>query len=341
MQQSPARIVVADDVEESLSVLCEHLTADGHTVFRALDGEAAFELVHREVPDLVLTDVQMPSLDGFELCRRIKSDAITRLIPVVLVTGLADRQARLDGINAGADEFLSKPVSVSELQARVRSLVRLKRFTDDLDSAESIIISLAMTVEARDQYTSGHCERMAAYAAALGAHLGLPSEDVGALRRGGYLHDVGKIGIPDAILLKPSRLTADEADRMRTHATIGDSLCGGLRLLKLVRPIVRHHHERLDGSGYPDGLRGDEIPLLAQIMGVVDVYDALSTDRPYRAALTRDDACAELEREADAGWRSADLVQTFVGLCRSGRLDELARTLAGSPEPAAFAPGPR
>lgn len=207
----------------------------------------------------------------------------------------------------------------------------LKRFTDDLDSAESIIISLAMTVEARDQYTSGHCERMASYAAVLGTHLSLKSEDIGALRRGGYLHDVGKIGIPDSILLKPARLTSDETTRMQNHAAIGDNLCGSLRLLKQVRPIVRHHHERLDGSGYPDGLSGDQIPLLAQIMGVVDVYDALSTDRPYRPALTREAACIELEREVQQGWRSADLVNEFVGLCRTGRLYEMSQTMTGVP----------
>jgi putative two-component system response regulator len=321
---APARIVVADDLQETLDLLCDHLTGDGHAVFPATDGAEALALVKREVPDLVLTDVQMPSLNGFELCRRIKADPVTRLIPVVLVTGLADRAARLDGINAGADEFLSKPVNATELQARVRSLVRLKRFTDDLDSAESIILSLAMTVEARDQYTSGHCERMAAYAAALGTHLGLPPEEVAALRRGGYLHDVGKIGIPDAILLKPARLTSEETVRMKDHATIGDSLCGGLRLLKLVRPIVRHHHERLDGSGYPDGLRGDDIPLLAQIMGIVDVFDALSTSRPYRPALTRAAACAELQREVQEGWRRRDLVHEFIELCETGRLDELS-----------------
>jgi putative two-component system response regulator len=325
----PARIVVVDDEEESLLLLSEHLEADGHTVYRASDGGRALALVSPET-DLVLTDVQMPVVDGFELCKRIKADPALRLIPVVLVTGLADRAARLDGINAGADEFLSKPVHATELQARVRSLVKLKRFTDDLDSAESLIISLAMTVEARDRYTGGHCERMAAYASAVGAHLGLSSDEVAALRRGGYLHDVGKIAIPDAILLKPARLSASETSRMKDHASIGDTLCGRLRALRLVRPIVRHHHERLDGSGYPDGLRGDEVPLLAQIMGIVDVFDALSTDRPYRPALSSEAACDELRREAAAGWRDRELVDEFIQLCSSGRLETLARSALAS-----------
>jgi putative two-component system response regulator len=161
---------------------------------------------------------------------------------------------------------------------------------------------------------------MAAYAATFGLHLGLVEDEIAALRRGGYLHDLGKIAIPDAILLKTGPLSPDEFDVVKRHTTVGDQLCGNLRLLRLVRPIVRWHHERADGSGYPDGLRGAEIPFLAQIMGIVDVYDALTTDRPYRAALTWEAACAALEHEAELGWRRADLVRAFVGLCRAGQL---------------------
>jgi putative two-component system response regulator len=161
---------------------------------------------------------------------------------------------------------------------------------------------------------------MAAYAATLGMHLRLSGDEVGALRRGGYLHDIGKVAIPDSVLQKAGPLTADEFEIVKRHTTIGDRLCGNLRLLRMVRPIVRCHHERADGSGYPDGLAGEEIPMLAQIMGVVDVYDALTTNRPYRPALAAEDACATLEREADRGWRRADLVQEFTALCRSGVL---------------------
>lgn len=335
MQQIPpgrritGKIVIADDMQPLLETLCETLALDGHEVFPAPDGEAAMALVHSESPDLVLTDVHMPSLNGIELCRRLKEDPATRLIPVMLLTGLDGRKERLAGIDAGADDFLTKPVNNSELRARVRSLVRLKRFTDELDSAEAIILSLALTVEARDKYTGGHCERMAAYAATLGNHLGLTTDEVGALRRGGYLHDVGKIAIPDAILQKPGPLTVDEFEIVKRHTTIGDKLCGNLRLLRMVRPIVRCHHERADGSGYPDGLGGEDIPLLAQIMSVVDVYDALTTDRPYRPALSAAEACATLEREAGRGWRRADLVREFTMLCRTGVLQR-PETLAAA-----------
>jgi putative two-component system response regulator len=315
------KVVVADDMAPLLETLCQTLIADGYSVYPAADGEQAMELVRNEAPDLVLTDIHMPSLSGIELCRRLKEDPTTRLIPVMLLTGLDGRTERLAGIDAGADDFLTKPVNTSELRARVRSLMRLKRFTDELDSAESIIISLALTVEARDKYTGGHCERMAAYAATLGRHLGLTGDEVGALRRGGYLHDIGKVAIPDAVLQKTGPLTPDEFEIVKRHTTIGDRLCGNLRLLRMVRPIVRCHHERCDGSGYPDGLGGEEIPLLAQIMGIVDVYDALTTDRPYRKALTTAEACATLEREADRGWRRVDLVREFTTLCRTGMLE--------------------
>lgn len=311
-----ARIVVADDIEAGLEALSLLLHEDGHAVFAARDGRSALELVHRHGPDLVLMDVDMPHLTGVEVCRLLKADPATRLIPVMLLTGMADRQARLAGISAGADDFLEKPVRSMELRARVNALVRLKRFTDELDSAESILLTLATTIEARDQCTSGHCERMAAYASRLGRHLGLSADEITALTRGGYLHDLGKIAIPDSILLKPSTLSGAETDVMRQHAVIGEELCGSLRLFRLVRPIVRHHHERLDGSGYPDGLKGAAIPLLAQIMGIVDVYDALTTDRPYRTALSAERAFELLDEEVQRGWRDRDLVAEFVTMCR-------------------------
>ena len=329
-RRSAGKIVIADDAEPLLEHLCETLTADGYVVFPAPDGKVAMSLVRSESPDLVLTDVNMPELNGIELCHQLKEDPATRLIPVMILTGLDGRTERLKGINAGADDFLTKPVNTSELRARVRSLMRLKRYTDELDSAESIIMSLALTVEARDSYTGGHCERMAAYAAALGMHLGLTTDEVGALRRGGYLHDIGKVAIPDSLLQKAGPLTPDEFEVVKSHTTIGDRLCGNLRLLRMVRPIVRCHHERSDGSGYPDGLGGEDIPLLAQIMSVVDVYDALTTDRPYRTALSPADACATLEHEASRGWRRADLVREFTTLSRTGVLHRPEILAAGA-----------
>ena len=243
-------MLVVDDAPANLSLLKQLLTRDGYSVLTARDGVYALEIVEREAPDIVLTDVVMPRRDGIDLCRAIKANPASRLTPVVLVTSFQGHEDRLRGIEAGADDFLLKPFDPHELRARVRSLLRLKAFTDELDSAEAVIMSLARTVEARDVTTEGHCQRLSKLASAMGLRLGLSSPDVAALERGGVLHDIGKIAVPDAILLKTGRLTAEEFEQIKQHTVIGDRLCSELRLLRRVRPIVRHHHERLDGSGY-------------------------------------------------------------------------------------------
>lgn len=306
------RVLVVDDMEANRQLIRKMLARDGHEVLEAENGHQALEMARTTEPDVVVLDVMMPGIDGFETCATLKAQPETRLTPVVLVTALRDRTDRMRGIEAGADDFLSKPVDPHELSARIRSLVRLKRYTDDLDSAEAVILSLALTIEARDSATDGHCQRLAQYATLLGRALGLDADDLSALSRGGYLHDIGKVGVPDSVLLKPGPLTPDEYEQMKSHTLIGDHLCGQLRSLRRVRPIVRHHHEKLDGTGYPDKLAGDDIPLLAQIMGIVDVFDALTTDRPYKPAFTTEEACAELYCEVDRGWRRRDLVDAFV-----------------------------
>ena len=314
------RVLVVDDVEANRKLVASFLTRDGYEVDFADDGRAALDRAARDQPDLVLMDVMMPHINGFDACLALKRNPATRFIPVVLVTALQNSEDRIRGLESGADDFISKPFNAHELRARVRSLIRIKRYTDDLDTAESVIVSLALTIEARDRYTEGHCQRLAAYASSVGRHIGLSDEDVAALARGGFLHDIGKVGIPDAILLKPDRLTPAEYDVMKQHAVIGDRLCGELRSLRRVRPIVRHHHERLDGSGYPDGLRGDRVPLLAQITAIVDVFDALTTKRPYKDAMSAERAFDEIAGEAERGWHRRDLVEAFIQLGREGRL---------------------
>jgi cyclic di-GMP phosphodiesterase len=328
------RILIVDDERQNRDLLVRLLSREGYGTLTASNGEEALSLVAEAPPDLVLLDVQMPGISGMEVCRRLKEDSATRLTPVVLVTGLRDREHRIQGILVGADDFVSKPFDFEELRARVRSLLRLKRYTDELDTAESIIISLALTIEARDAYTEGHCVRLANYATALGERVDLSRDELAALHRGAYLHDLGKVGIPDALLLKPAPLVPEEYEVMKQHTVIGDRLCGNLRSLKLVRLIVRHHHERLDGSGYPDRLRGDAVPLLAQIVSIADAYDAITTDRPYRAAQPPEAAFRELRAEVQRGWRRADLVEAFVALGHDGVLARLAVGSRGHHGPA-------
>jgi putative two-component system response regulator len=324
------RILVVEDDKPNADMLTRLLLKEGYSVETVVDGQEALDAIALRPPDLLLLDVRLPKVDGFEICRQVKGNPATRLIPVIFLTGLDASLHRIAGIRAGADDFLSKPFNIEELRARVRSLLQIKHYTDELESAESVIMSLALTVEARDSYTNGHCHRLATYATALGAELSMSPEDMSALRRGAYLHDVGKIGIPDAVLLKPATLTDAEFSVMQRHAIIGDALCGDMRSLAPVRAIVRHHHERLDGSGYPDGLTGDETPIVAQIVGIVDAYDAMTTDRPYRGARSARVACAELSADASRGKFDLTLVKTFVHLLERRTQSSMRETVVSA-----------
>jgi putative two-component system response regulator len=305
----PAAILVADDDPGSARLLRDLLVHEGHRVSTVDTGEAALRACTSSPPDLVLIDL-IKHGHGFDVCRALKDREETRFIPVIIVTAQTEKGERLRGIEAGADDFLIKPFDAPQLRARVRSLVRLKRYTDDLESAEAVILGLGAMIEARDPLTNGHCQRLARYATAVGRAISLDHRDLDALGRGGFLHDIGKIATPDHVLLKGGALDPEERRLMREHTLVGDALCAGMRSLREVRPIVRHHHEHLDGTGYPDGLR--QVPLLAQIVGIVDVFDALTTARPYRLPLTRDQAFDELWQESAKGWRDRDLVKTFV-----------------------------
>src|SRR5216684_4176929 len=295
-------ILVADDQASNRELLEELLTAEGFKVASVSNGAAALEQLSVVPIDLVLLDVMMPQLTGFQACERIKANPDTYLIPVILITALSDKQDRLEGIRAGADDFLTRPVDRTELLARVRSLLKLKLRTDELERAESVLFTLARSIEGKDPYTHGHCERLAEYSARLGEQLNLPEEELVALRRAGIVHDVGKIAIPDAILLKPGRLTPEEWTIVREHSVVGERICAPLKSFRFVLPIIRHHHEKLDGSGYPDGLRGDAIPVTARILQTVDVYDALTTDRPYKKAFSIPNALQTMEQEVAKVW---------------------------------------
>jgi putative two-component system response regulator len=306
-----ARILVVDDNRENAYLTRELLQSDGYEVQTAENATKAEALIREQAPDLILLDVVMPGKSGIDLCRELKADPETRLIPIVMITGLTDRDDKIRGIDAGADDFLNKPIFAEELFARVRSLLKLKEFTDELESAEGVLCTLALSVEARDPYTAGHCERLARYASQLGQQLGLPDQELVALRRGGYLHDLGKITVSDDILKKGSNLTPPEWEIMRQHPVTGETICRPLKSLKDVLPIIRHHHEHWNGTGYPDGLKGEEIPLLARVLQVVDVYDALRTARPYKPVMSHEDAQRIMQHEAEAGLWDPHLVKRF------------------------------
>jgi putative two-component system response regulator len=310
-------ILVADDRSSNRELLEELLTAEGFKVVSVSNGAAALEQLSVAPIDLVLLDVMMPQLTGFQACERIKSNPDTYLIPVILITALSDKQDRIEGIKSGADDFLTRPVDRTELLARVRSLLQLKLRTDELERAESVLFTLARSIEGKDPYTHGHCERLAEYSARLGGQLNLPEEQLVALRRAGIVHDVGKVAIPDAILLKPGSLTPDEWTIIREHSVIGERICAPLKSFRLVLPIIRHHHEKLDGSGYPDKLRGDAIPVAARVLQIVDVYDALTTERSYKKAFSITEALEIMKQEVSKGWWDPHIFDQFERLVRS------------------------
>jgi putative two-component system response regulator len=307
-------ILVVDDNQMNADLLKQMLAARGYHTVAVQNAAAAEAEIRREAPDLILLDVIMPGKTGYELCRELKDNPQTRLIPIVMITGLSAREDRVKGIEAGADDFLTKPISAEELYARVSSLLKLKEFTDELESADSVLCTLGLSVEARDPYTEGHCERLATNAVDLGHYLGVDEESIVALRRGGYLHDLGKISVPDEILKKGTDLTPAEWEIMKRHPVTGESICRPLKSLRLVLPIIRHHHEHSDGSGYPDGLRAGEIPLLPRILQVADIYDALRTARPYKPALGHEHAAVTMRAEAKAGLWDEELVSEFFAM---------------------------
>jgi putative two-component system response regulator len=314
-----AQILVVDDDLMIVDVLTRFLSREGYGVITAQNGIEALEKVNRYQPDLILLDVTMPEMDGFTTCRRLKDDERTALIPITMLTGLDDREHRTRGIEAGADDFLTKPFEHSILRARIRSQLRLKRLTDQLEHTENVIFMLAQAVEAKDAYTEGHLRRLRSYGEQLALARGLSYGDVRAVRYGGILHDIGKIGISEAILLKPGPLDDAEIAQIRYHPEIGARIISQMRFAREVGPIILGHHEHWDGSGYPNGLRGEEIPIGARIITIVDAYDAMTTDRPYRKALGLEEVIRRLRASRGTQFDPSTL-DVFLDLLISGRL---------------------
>jgi putative two-component system response regulator len=314
----PSRILIVDDSADNIRLVTEILNRqdEQYEVYSASDGLEAIEYIKSNQPDLIMLDVVMPGMDGFEVCKIIKSNEKTRLIPIVMITALDSQQDRLRGLDAGVDDFVSKPFNVYELLARVKNLLKLRSYINELEHAEQVIFSLARAVEAKDEYTEGHCERLSILAEEMGKELGLSEKDLQVLRRGGILHDIGKIAIDDAILLKPGKLTTEEFEIIKKHPEIGENICKPLKTLKPVLPIIRYHQERYNGSGYPEGLVGDSIPIHARIIGIVDCYDALTTDRTYRKAMSEDQALKIMEMETKEGLWDPKLFAILIELLK-------------------------
>jgi putative two-component system response regulator len=308
------RVLIVDDNPSVASLLRHALLAEGCRVEVASDGLEALDQIAANPPDLILLDLELPSLSGDEVCRRIKNDPATNLIPVVILTGQGDFETKLDAWEYGADDFLTKPLRVMEVTSRCRSLLRIKRLVEERDSAEAVVFALARTVEAKSLYTHGHSERVTRFALSLAEAVQLPRSQREVLRKGALLHDIGKISIPDAILDKPGKLTPEEFEIVKGHSAQGAHIVEPLHALRETVPLIRWHHERLDGQGYPDGLRGEQIPLLVRILSVADVYDALASERPYRQSIPHERCLEMLHENARGGGLDSELVSIFCSI---------------------------
>ncbi len=302
MLSQAAKILVVDDLEHNRYLAEQLLSREGYHVSTAADGKEALEKIAREKPDLVLLDVSMPQLDGLSVLRTLRSKRETELLPVILVTVQSDSTDKVRGLDAGASDFLAKPWEAGELLARVRAHLRVKMLTAELERAEEVLFMLAQVVEARDAYTMEHTERVTRNALSIGRAAHLPSAALQTLRKGAMLHDIGKIGLPDAILRKPGPLNDEEWKRMQQHPDIGIQIVSSLQSLGEALQIIRHHHERWDGKGYPAKLAGEDIPLLARIVAIADAFDAMTSDRPYRRGITIAEARHIIEQGAGNTW---------------------------------------
>jgi putative two-component system response regulator len=297
-------------------------------IYEASSTSEGLSILGRESIDLVLLDLRAPEVGAANFCREVRNSSAMKFLQIFVLAESDNVESEVTAIEAGANEFLVAPLRDRALRARVQSNLRHKEMVDALDDSEAVLFSLAKSVEDRDPDLSLHCQRLSVIAAAMGVALQLPAHEILTLQRGGYLHDIGKISIPDRILFKPGPLTPDEWEIMKSHTVRGEKICKGIKSLVPVLPIIRSHHERWDGLGYPDGLRGDQIPLLARISQLADIYDALTTIRPYKGAFTQEEALSIIMEETGKGWRDPHLVRIFadiVPMFRTHSFPDLSR----------------
>ncbi len=305
-------VLVVDDLWSNIELLEAIFTSAGFEVFSALDASSALSIFDTHKIDIAVLDVMMPGMDGFELCRKLKSMTEKRFFPIVLLTALTDRQSRITGLECGADDFISKPFDATELTIKVRSLIKLKTLQDELEHSENVVLTLAVAMEARDPYTRGHSTRVGDISMAFSSFLGFSRKEQEQMKKAGILHDIGKIGVSTDLLCKDGRLTDDELEAVKRHTLIGEEICRPLVSVRAILPVIRSHHERWDGGGFPDGLRGEEIPLTARMLSIVDSFDAMVSRRPYREGRSASSVVKVLADERHTGQWDPTLVDHFV-----------------------------
>lgn len=315
-EEEKASILIVDDMEAHLEIMEAIFEKEGCRVLSARNATEALQLSESSSPDLAILDVMMPGMSGYELCKKLKERYGAMFFPVILVTSLSELEDKIAGIEAGADDFISKPFKAIELTTKVRSLLKLKRLQEELDHSESIILTLVVALDSKDPYTKGHSERVASLSTEFAAFIGLSEKEQSIIKKAGALHDIGKIGIEDFILHKTGILTKEELHLVEQHTVIGEKICSPLHSLIAILPAIRHHHERWDGKGFPDGLKGEDIPLMARILAIIDSFDAMVSERPYRSPATAEEVLKRLEMERFSGQWDPLLLERFIEMMK-------------------------
>ncbi len=317
IEKEKPSILVVDDHKSNLELMEAVFIKEGFKVYTALGGQEAINKFQNYPIDVAVLDVMMPEIDGFELCSKLKNISGKRFFPVILLTALTDKNSKLKGLESGADDFISKPFDTTELILKIKSLLKVKSLNDDLDHSENIIMTLAVAMEARDPYTKGHSTRVSKLAAEFVAYLGLPEIDRQEMKKAGILHDIGKICLNESLLRKPGPLTKEEVEMIKTHTILGEDLCRPLVSMRKILPAIRHHHERWDGMGFPDGLAGEDIPLMARILAIVDSFDAMVSVRPYRDRRSVGETIKTMKSEQYDGQWDSELLNYFIEMIGS------------------------
>lgn len=308
------RILIADDNEVNINLLQAQLSTQNYEIETARDGQEALDALSRSMPDLILLDIMMPKVDGYEVCRRVKDDLRSTFVPIIMLTALSDMSDKIKALEMGADDFLTKPFNQLELRTRVKSLLRIKQLYDELEDSTAVIAAMILALEAKDEYTRGHSERVSKLAVQLGKKVGLDDKTLKILERAGLLHDIGKIGMSETILHKQGKLTDDEIAQIKLHPALGYKILQPLKSMAPLLQIVRSYHERCDGKGYPDGLTRDQIPVEARVLAVADAYDSITSTRPYRQGVAPEEGLKRLASQVGTGQFDDDIVQSFIEL---------------------------
>lgn len=321
-----SKILVIDDYKENISLIETYFFGTNHHFISADSGKSGLKIAYKENPDLIMLDAQMPGMDGFQVHENLKENPKLKDIPVIMITTIEDNRSRSKCYELGID-YITKPFNIYDIKTRVSKLLELYSYKTQLESAEKLIFHLAAVVEAKDAYEKGATKKLAQYGVYFAKHIGLDKNAINEIYYGALLRSIGKIEVDEHILAKPGPLTEEEFDKIKSYPVIGEKICKNIQSLKNVLPIIRNHKEHYDGSGYPDGLKGDNIPLNAQIISLADCFTALTSDRPYRKAFSVEKAIGVMDKNMQHGKMNPGLYAEFRTVFSKDNIENISPDL--------------